>query len=73
VDPTDYVLSRPFDHASISGMFLDLRRKVFLANADVVGFPGLTIHSTGFVGIELLHVTKVVTLMGTGQSPHMPV
>ncbi|KAI4665638.1 uncharacterized protein J4E78_003100 [Alternaria triticimaculans] len=27
-------------------------------------FSGLTINSTGFSGIELLHVTKVVTLMG---------
>ncbi|KAF2873874.1 hypothetical protein BDV95DRAFT_541299 [Massariosphaeria phaeospora] len=28
------------------------------------GFNSLTVHSTGFIGIELLHVTKVVTLMG---------
>jgi DNA replication regulator DPB11 len=28
------------------------------------GFSGLTINSTAFVGIELLHVTKVVTSMG---------
>ncbi|KAG9190977.1 hypothetical protein G6011_09065 [Alternaria panax] len=46
VDPTDDVLSRPFEKLSISG------------------FSGLTINSTGFSGIELLHVTKVVTLMG---------
>lgn len=29
-----------------------------------LGFAGLTVNSTGFVGIELLHVTKLVTLMG---------
>ncbi|KAI4919962.1 hypothetical protein J4E90_002102 [Alternaria incomplexa] len=46
VDPSDDVLSRPFEKLSISG------------------FSGLTINSTGFSGIELLHVTKVVTLMG---------
>ncbi|KAF2126463.1 hypothetical protein P153DRAFT_369177 [Dothidotthia symphoricarpi CBS 119687] len=31
---------------------------------SVSGFSGLTVNSTGFVGIELLHVTRVVTLMG---------
>ncbi|KAJ4362354.1 protein kinase activating protein dpb11 [Neocucurbitaria cava] len=31
-------------------------------------FAGLTVNSTGFVGIELLHVTKLVTLMGTTMS-----
>ncbi|KAI4715022.1 hypothetical protein J4E89_000708 [Alternaria sp. Ai002NY15] len=31
---------------------------------SISGFSGLTINSTGFSGIELLHVTKVVTLMG---------
>ncbi|KAF1933265.1 uncharacterized protein M421DRAFT_193164 [Didymella exigua CBS 183.55] len=46
VDPTDDVLSRPFDKLSING------------------FSGLTVNSTGFSGIELLHVTKAVTLMG---------
>ncbi|KAJ4400878.1 protein kinase activating protein dpb11 [Didymella pomorum] len=46
VDPTDDVLSRPFDKLSING------------------FSGLTVNSTGFSGIELLHVTKAVTLIG---------
>ncbi|KAF2633079.1 hypothetical protein BU25DRAFT_487420 [Macroventuria anomochaeta] len=46
VDPTDDVLSRPFDKLSING------------------FSALTVNSTGFSGIELLHVTKAVTLMG---------
>lgn len=31
---------------------------------SISGFSGLIINSTGFSGIELLHVTKVVTLMG---------
>ncbi|CAO2655228.1 Nn.00g102920.m01.CDS01 [Neocucurbitaria sp. VM-36] len=31
---------------------------------SISGFSGLTVNSTGFVGIELLHVTKLVTLMG---------
>ncbi|KAJ4311768.1 protein kinase activating protein dpb11 [Neodidymelliopsis sp. IMI 364377] len=30
---------------------------------SINGFSGLTVNSTGFSGIELLHVTKVVTLM----------
>ncbi|KAF1357465.1 hypothetical protein EJ07DRAFT_167640 [Lizonia empirigonia] len=46
VDPTDDVLSRPFNKLSMNG------------------FSGLTVNSTGFSGIELLHVTKAVTLMG---------
>ncbi|KAJ4355562.1 protein kinase activating protein dpb11 [Didymosphaeria variabile] len=46
VDPTDYVLCKPFDKLSISGL------------------QGLTINSTGFAGIELLHVTKAVALFG---------
>lgn len=35
------------------------------------GFSGLTVNSTGFSGIELLHVTKAITLMGTGISFHI--
>ncbi|KAI8932012.1 hypothetical protein NX059_010907 [Plenodomus lindquistii] len=31
---------------------------------SVSGFSGLTVNSTGFAGIELLHVTKVVALLG---------
>lgn len=38
--------------------------KLCFGSADVVGFSGLTINSTGFAGIDLLHVTKVVALMG---------
>ncbi|KAF2825793.1 hypothetical protein CC86DRAFT_351787 [Ophiobolus disseminans] len=33
-------------------------------NRNISGFSGLTINSTAFVGIELLHVTKVLALMG---------
>lgn len=33
------------------------------------GFSDLTINSTAFVGIELLHVTKIVDTMGTEISP----
>jgi hypothetical protein len=33
------------------------------------GFSGLTINSTAFVGIELLHVTKIVTSMGMAFIP----
>ncbi|KAF1996794.1 hypothetical protein P154DRAFT_306632 [Amniculicola lignicola CBS 123094] len=46
VDPSDHVLSRPFNKLSISG------------------FGGLTITPTAFTGIDLLQVTKVITLMG---------
>ncbi|KAF1966386.1 hypothetical protein BU23DRAFT_544568 [Bimuria novae-zelandiae CBS 107.79] len=31
---------------------------------SISGFEGLTINSTGFAGIELLHITKVVALFG---------
>ncbi|KAF1834687.1 hypothetical protein BDW02DRAFT_568799, partial [Decorospora gaudefroyi] len=34
------------------------------ARLSVSGFSGLTINATGFSGIELLHVTKVIALMG---------
>ncbi|KAF1937927.1 hypothetical protein EJ02DRAFT_469333 [Clathrospora elynae] len=30
----------------------------------ISGFSGITVNSTGFAGVELLHVTKVVALMG---------
>lgn len=33
-------------------------------HADVLGFHDLTINVTGFSGIELLQVTKAVTLFG---------
>lgn len=63
IDPADDILCKPFGHLSISG-------KLFsgIVYASVVltypGFSELTINSTGFVGIELLHVTKIVKLMG---------
>jgi hypothetical protein len=38
-------------------------------NVASLGFSGLVINSTAFVGIELLHVTKIVTSMGTEISP----
>lgn len=67
VDPTDDVLSRPFDKLSINGKLLVLCADLGFGNTDVCkGFSGLTVNSTGFSGIELLHVTKAVTLMGTG-------
>ncbi|OSS44811.1 hypothetical protein B5807_10710 [Epicoccum nigrum] len=31
---------------------------------SINGFSGLTVNSTGFSGIELLHVTRAITLMG---------
>ncbi|KAF2851523.1 hypothetical protein T440DRAFT_448770 [Plenodomus tracheiphilus IPT5] len=38
---------------------------------SVGGFSGLTINSTGFAGIELLHVTKVVALLGATYDEHL--
>ncbi|KAF2280661.1 uncharacterized protein EI97DRAFT_453917 [Westerdykella ornata] len=35
-----------------------------LQTGTIPGFNGLSINATGFSGIELLHVTKVVSLMG---------
>ncbi|KAL5427530.1 hypothetical protein PMIN04_001295 [Paraphaeosphaeria minitans] len=46
VDPTDFVLCKPFDKLNVSRL------------------AGLTINSTGFTGIELLHVTKAVAMFG---------
>jgi len=66
-DPADHILSKPFGRPSISGEFLSFR--TFFSEAlTYSGFSSLTINSTGFVGIELLHVTKLVTLMGTGMN-----
>jgi hypothetical protein len=64
VDPAEDVLSRPLGKLSTSGKFAP-HNFGFVALTSL-GFSGLTINSTGFAGIELLHVTKVVTLMGTG-------
>ena len=66
VDPTDDVLSRPFDKLSINGKLLVPCANLMSGNADITGFSGLTVNSTGFSGIELLHVTRAVTLVGTG-------
>ncbi len=66
VDPTTDVLSRPFDKLSINGKFLASMQIENLVMLTSAGFSGLTVNSTGFSGIELLHVTKAVTLMGTG-------
>ncbi|KAF1847023.1 uncharacterized protein K460DRAFT_51934 [Cucurbitaria berberidis CBS 394.84] len=38
---------------------------------SISGFSALTVNSTGFVGIELLHVTKLVTLMGGTYDEHL--
>lgn len=38
---------------------------------SICGFSGLTVNSTGFVGIELLHVTKVVALLGATYDEHL--
>jgi len=38
---------------------------------SIGGFSALTIHSTGFAGIELLHVTKLVALMGATYDEHL--
>ena len=67
VDPADDVLSRPFERLSISGEFTP--HLLCIGALTISGFSGLTINSTGFAGIELLHVTKVVTLMGRWISP----
>ena len=65
VDPADDILSRPFDNHSISGEFWTLSIFRGMVTLTSPGFNGLTINSTAFVGIELLHVTKIVASMGT--------
>jgi DNA replication regulator DPB11 len=69
VNPADDILSRPFEHQSISGEIK--RDKAFYCplTMTATGFSGLTVNSTAFVGIELLHVTRIVTMMGTEISP----
>ena len=68
VDATSDVLSRPFDKLSINGKLLALVQISGSVMLTSPGFSGLIVNSTGFSGIELLHVTKTVTLMGTGIS-----
>ena len=65
VNPTDNVLCRPFDKQSISGTYSPEVTRAVDTFADFSGFDGLTVNSTAFVGIELLHVTKAIALMGT--------
>lgn len=62
VDPTEHVLCRPFVSLGITGTyFVAPNRSRGTNNA---GFTDLTVNSTGFVGIELLQLTKAVSLMG---------
>jgi DNA replication regulator DPB11 len=63
VDPTDSVLCRPFNKLSISGALFAYFAGD-LQSADVSGFHDLVINITGFTGIELLQVSKAITLFG---------
>lgn len=61
VNPATSVLCKPFGQFSISGMCIGNSAVTELTQP---GFEDLTINSTGFTGIELLHVTKAITLFG---------
>jgi DNA replication regulator DPB11 len=69
VNPADDILCRPFDHQSINGEIKRNQAFCCLLTMTSTGFSGLIVNSTAFVGIELLHVTKIVTIMGTEVSP----
>jgi hypothetical protein len=40
-----------------------------LVRLTAAGFSDLIINSTAFVGIELLHVTRVIAIIGTQSTP----
>lgn len=61
VNPAERVLCRPFARVPIDGTYFTSLDPAALTTP---GFSGLTINSTAFVGIELLHVSRVVPLMG---------
>lgn len=43
---------------------IPLRPLSFILILSLLGFEGLSISSTGFQGIDLLHTSKAVKLMG---------
>ena len=65
VNPNNNPLCRPFTHLRVDGKATSIRLVICGRSADSeVGFKGMTICSTGFKGVHLLHVTKVIDLMG---------
>ena len=71
VDPTEYVLSKPLEKISISGVFPPPHHSTCRCANVSTGFERLTINSTGFPGIELLHVTKAVAWFGMCSSVNL--
>lgn len=62
VPPDSYIPSIPFPNIPIPGKTPGATNAtLILTNA---GFPGMRISSTGFGGIELLHLSKIAHLMG---------
>ena len=62
VPPESYVPSIPFFRIPIPGMTRDVFKGTSILTKS--GFSGMRISSTGFGGIELLHLSKLAHLMG---------
>ena len=67
VSPSKHVLDTPFFESPIKGM-PNHRLKGHASNI-VLGFDDITISSTAFHDIDLLHVSKVVPLIGMFTCP----
>ena len=62
VSPESHVASTPFPKFPIEGMLLP--NNLFRGALTMSGFSEMRICSTGFGGIDLLHVSKLVNLIG---------
>ena len=62
VPPQNNVTNTPFCRFPISGMIKTIR--IFLLRLTYLGFEKMTICSTAFQGVDLLHMSKAVKLMG---------
>ncbi len=62
-DPENDVCSRPLGRSPIPGSFM-MTRWLRWPKLTASGFDQLTVCSTGFTGVDLLHLSKVIQLMG---------
>lgn len=69
LEPSEDILSMPLHELTIPGASIVLASVISSTDA-LPGFSELTICSTGFAGIDLLHLSKAINLVGTCTQRH---